>query len=267
MPPRDTQTRNALSRAQWAILQTGLITSGLALFGVYVLGCRDNKFFIMHWSARRWIFLGPLIVGGICASGYLIGAYWSGLRIRGWLFVTVLLLQLISFTAAHYAEYATALPIWSASREPPSFTDYARFVALHMSGDYDHPHPPQQLALASTGLQIFQFCLGALLSPLMLARKPRCRFCGGTLHQRMIGSITTPGDIPRLTHFATLGDAAPLQSLLQPKDLPIPDELAVQLTRCVVCHQGQLLPPAKLSPPIDVSRKLVQLLWTPAATS
>ena len=42
----------ALVRAQWFVIQTGLITTGLALFGVYVLANRINDMHVMTLYVR-----------------------------------------------------------------------------------------------------------------------------------------------------------------------------------------------------------------------
>jgi hypothetical protein len=49
-PPVDLS--HAVRRARWALVQTGLIASGPALFDDYVLSNRINNVELMQWHAR-----------------------------------------------------------------------------------------------------------------------------------------------------------------------------------------------------------------------
>src|SRR3989442_15651040 len=98
---------NALTRARWFVIQTGLITTGLALFGVYVLANRINDMHVMTLYYFRWVPVGAIVIGVIASSGYALGAWWSGVRVRGGLLLTILLLQLIAYFAAQYTEFSS----------------------------------------------------------------------------------------------------------------------------------------------------------------
>ena len=80
--PQPPPAHNALTRARWFVIQTGLITTGLALFGVYVLANRINDMHVMTLYVMRWLPAGPLVIGVIAASGYALGAWWAGVRVR-----------------------------------------------------------------------------------------------------------------------------------------------------------------------------------------
>src|SRR5215216_266586 len=80
----------AFVRARWFVLQTGLITTGLALFGVYMLANRINDMHVMTLYVLHYLPAGPLLIGVIAASGYALGAWWSGVRVRGGLLATIL---------------------------------------------------------------------------------------------------------------------------------------------------------------------------------
>ena len=86
--------RAAVSRAQWAVIQTGLITSGLALFGVYVLATRINDLHLMNMYIWGWIPFGPLLVGLIAGSGYILASWWFGVRVGPGMVLTIMLLQI-----------------------------------------------------------------------------------------------------------------------------------------------------------------------------
>ena len=91
-----------LTRARWFVIQSGLITTGLALFGVYVLSNRVNDLKVMSFYLLNFIPAGPAAIGFIAASGYALGAWWSGVRVRGGLLVSILLLQVASYGAVSY---------------------------------------------------------------------------------------------------------------------------------------------------------------------
>src|SRR5262245_61047230 len=106
MSTGEKHVRRALSRARWSVIQTGLITTALTLFGVYVLANRSvEEIYAMDWYARWYLPLGALLVGLFAASGYFIGAHWTGLRVRGWLLIGVVALQLTAYWMAHYAQF------------------------------------------------------------------------------------------------------------------------------------------------------------------
>src|SRR5207245_465181 len=55
----------------------------------------------------RWVPVGAIVIGVIASSGYALGAWWSGVRVRGGLLLTILLLQLIAYFAAQYTEFSS----------------------------------------------------------------------------------------------------------------------------------------------------------------
>src|SRR5678815_2792706 len=86
-PARDSRT------PYFFVLQCGIVTSVLALAGVYWLGRNTTDFHIMGWYANYVIPAGALIVGLVAGSGYGIASWFSGVRISRGLLWTVLLLQ------------------------------------------------------------------------------------------------------------------------------------------------------------------------------
>src|SRR3954468_22778085 len=99
-PMLDDQTRHALSRARWVVIQTGLITTGLVAFGLYVLGSRIEHIHFLYFYVFTWIPLGAITVGALAASGYAMGSWWTGVPIRGSLLATILMLQIGAYVLA-----------------------------------------------------------------------------------------------------------------------------------------------------------------------
>lgn len=266
MPDRDKSTRHAISRARWAVIQTGLVTSGLVLFGIYVLTTRTESIYFMDWYVRR-VALGPMIVGALCASGYLVGSVWSGLRIRGLLYVTVILLQLIAFGTAHYAQYVNRGWRWRATNELVDFPTYMRYTTLSLASEGYSPVHTQRTAYLLRGVECLEFSLLALLSPLMLVAVPRCGLCDGTTRSRKFGAVAGNTSLAHLKHLATLGPPANSRELLlalRPNDPPPPEHLAITLTRCSVCGQGALHPAESSPTSIALPPALAAKLWAAA---
>src|SRR5262245_22630652 len=101
----DSSTSPVSSKPYFFVLQSGLITSALALAGVYWLNKNTDDFNIMGWYADYIIPVGAVIVGFAAGSGYGLASWYTGVRISRWLLVTVLLLQAVSYVAAEYVEY------------------------------------------------------------------------------------------------------------------------------------------------------------------
>src|SRR5687767_7603129 len=86
------------------VLQCGILTSVLALAGVYWLNKKATDFHIMGWYANYIIPAGALIVGLVAGSGYGIASWVTGVRIRRKLLWTVVLLQTGAYLGAEYVE-------------------------------------------------------------------------------------------------------------------------------------------------------------------
>src|SRR5687768_3394038 len=116
-----SSSRTALTRARWAVIQTGLITTGLALFGVYVLANRINEEHVMSLYVLRYFPLGPWLVGTIAGIGYGVAAWWMGVPVRRWLLLAILALQFGAYFLAHYVDLQSLGLIYRDTREPVGF--------------------------------------------------------------------------------------------------------------------------------------------------
>src|SRR4051812_26512742 len=79
------------------VLWSGIITSVLALAGVYWLSKNTTEFHIMGWYANYVIPVGAIIVGLAAGSGYGIASWISGVRISRKLLLVVVLLQTAAY--------------------------------------------------------------------------------------------------------------------------------------------------------------------------
>ena len=87
------------------VLMSGVITSVVALAGVYWLGKNTDDFHIMGWYANYVIPVGAMIVGVAAASGYAVASWLTGTRISRGLLLAVLVLQTGAYVTAEYVEY------------------------------------------------------------------------------------------------------------------------------------------------------------------
>src|SRR5438045_3862552 len=79
------------------VLICGLITTALALLGIYLLDRNTDGVHIMGWYANYVIPAGALLVGIAASSGYGVGSWFSGIRITRSLLWTMCVLQVIAY--------------------------------------------------------------------------------------------------------------------------------------------------------------------------
>ena len=241
----------AVSRARWAVIQTGLITSGLALFGVYVLATRINDLHLMSLYAFGWLPVGPLLVGLICGSGYILAAWWFGVRVGAAMLLGILALQLSMFMACHYADFATLDLVYRDTGHPVSFFTYFHYTTGRLGASDDLTAANADTSPVRRGylIRIVEaacFAGGGLLAAFMLVGRPKCGLCGGLMRRRTLGAIggkRLADSLRRLEERARTGDARAFTDEIDshadrnPEDGP-----AVELfiVRCEVCSAGSV---------------------------
>jgi hypothetical protein len=243
----------ALSRARWYLIQSGLITAGLALFGVYVLSNRANDMRVMSFYLFGWFPAGPTAIGFIAASGYALGAWWSGVRVRGGLLVMVLALQLATYFAAHYAEYASQPPFYRRdSVDPVPFWTYFHYSSLSLISWLRDPSGVREYSYAGYALRAAEattFLIGGIGCALVLVGQPECAVCRGRMQRRRLATVSASvahHALLRLQKLAQAGDATPFRKAVALYDegtTPHADaDPPVQLCihRCLACGNGYL---------------------------
>jgi hypothetical protein len=229
--------RTAVVRARWALVQTGLITTGLALFGDYVLSSRVNDVELMPWYVGRFP-MGAAIVGAAAALGYFVGSWWTGVRVRGWLLVGILGLQLLAYIGAHYAEFATHPLYWRDTEEPVRFWSYFHYTTMELA--FTGAQPPTAVqAYALRGVEFLVFAALALLSPFVLIWRERCTTCGASAESLPIGSLAHVDDVRTLKQMSAANNLAIMQKLIS----PTPGTIDLMLLRCPVCGTSTLVAP------------------------
>src|SRR5690606_3808450 len=88
-------------KGQLFVLQTGLITSALALLGVWWLSWYE-EINPMGWYVNFILPAGAVLVGLVAASGYGIAAWLSGLKIGRGLLAAMAGLLILAYFGALY---------------------------------------------------------------------------------------------------------------------------------------------------------------------
>jgi hypothetical protein len=238
------QFRAAVNRAQWAVIQTGLITSGLALFGVYVLATRINDLHLMGMYLLGWIPFGPLLVGLIAGSGYILASWWFGVRVGPAMVLSITLIQFGMFIACHYADFETRDLVYRETGQPVSFVVFFDRTTRRLGQeDLD---PEDKAPLRGYGIRLAEaisFAAGGLLSALTLVGRPKCGLCGGLVRSRSLGKIGGPRInevLKRLEERARLNDARGFIAEMESARLVDQSAVELTITRCEVCSVGTL---------------------------
>ena len=266
MSALSAQCRHALTRARWALIQTGLITTGLALFGVYVLANRINDEHVMSLYVLRYVPLGPWLVGTIAGIGYGLAAWWLGLPVRGWLLAAVLALQTCAYFLGHYVDLQSREYVYRDTGEPVGFVDYYHVSTGYFGGAIADSGERMNFPVGYTmrGIEWLVFVLPAAAATLMLVGSSRCAVCRGAVRRQQLGVIPAsaiPATLHRLEHFAHRENRESFRRLLNspsPSPAPLDDCVPLLLCRCKACGHAtieianQAPSPRTKSPPLHV---------------
>jgi hypothetical protein len=259
--------RAAVNRAQWAVIQTGLITSGLALFGVYVLATRINDLHLMGMYLFGWIPFGPLLVGLIAGSGYILASWWFGVRVGPAMVLSIMVLQFGMFIACHYADFETRDLVYRETGQPVSFiVFFDRTTRRLAQEDLDPEDKAPVRGYAIRFGEAMCFAAGGLLSALTLVGRPKCGLCGGLVRSRSLGTIGGPriGDVlKRLEEHARLGDSRGFAAEMDAAHLVEQNSTELTVTRCEVCSVGavQQGEPDEQTPNVQAAGSTHDLPW------
>jgi hypothetical protein len=177
----------ARSRARWAgVILLGCLTTALSVGGTaYVDHSSKGDFYIFGLLAWGIVPIGALMVGFAAASGYVLGAWFSGCRIRRSLMGVILAITLLAYVAMHYVEYRLRAPAMGFAGYYDAMTRSMRFESTMNPRKPRMPFGPQEEEDDSLGylgygvrlLEIAAFSTGALCAPLFLRKKRYCDLC------------------------------------------------------------------------------------------
>jgi len=184
------------SKSNLPVILSGLLTTGLALVGVYFLNARAEDFNIMGWYANYIIPIGALMVGAAAASGYGVASWVSGIKITKSLLWIVIGLQLVAYLTAQYIEFA-GLQLQYQDGTSVGFFTYFDFVARSFAWKQDNGKmgdPMGMWGYLFRGLEVIGFCGGGLIVPVLLRKAPYCECCQIYMRSKSLGLI--PASVP-----------------------------------------------------------------------
>jgi hypothetical protein len=188
-----------------------------------------------------WIPFGPLLVGLIAGSGYILASWWFGVRVGPGMVLTIMLLQIGMFIACHYADFETRDLVYRETGQPVSFVAFFDRTTRRLGQeDLDPEDKAPVRGYVIRFAEAMCFAAGGLLSALTLVGRPKCSLCGGLVRARSLGSVGGPriSDVlKRLEEHARLNHAPGFMKELDNARL---QENAVELNvmRCEVCSIG-----------------------------
>ena len=236
--------RADVSRAQWAVVQTGLITSGLALFGVYVLATRINDLHLMSMYLWGWVPFGPMLVGLIAGSGYILASWWFGVRVGPGMVLAIIFIQFGMFMACHYADFETRDLVYRDTGERVGFGAYFDRMTRRLGErELELTEPPAWRGYAIRFAEGIAFAAGGLLSALTLVGRPKCGACGGLVRSKPLGRIGGPrvnDVIKRLEERARVRDARGFLAEIAGQANLEQNARELTITRCEVCSIGMI---------------------------
>ncbi len=187
------------------VLPLGIITSMVALAGVYWLDKNVPDFHVMGWYANYVIPAGAIIVGLAAGSGYGIASWLSGVRISRSLLWTVLLLQTAAYVGAEYVEYRDVMGQFENAgvglvqdQRLPTFLEYYDFKARSFAWKAKNGNgagaPLGGWGYFFVLLGAAGFILGGFLAPAILIAVPYCDGCQRYMSRKRLGVV--PAAVP-----------------------------------------------------------------------
>lgn len=277
LPPAPTSLRE--ERSSLPVIFSGLISSALALVGVYVLDVSASDFHIMGWYADYVLPVGALLVGMVASSGYGLASWFTGVKITRTLLWTVLALQVGVYFAAQYIEFKNLHLVHRGTGVPVGFFEYYDAVARAFAWQQQNGSPGEPLGVFGYFfrlLEVVGFALGGLIAPFALFKAPYCPDCQVYMKTRQLALV--PASIKAkkvrksnveakaaydaeqqqafdagkqtaaaVQQLAASNSAADFRSKIEELKsgnkaaARLPGRISIRLVHCKRCHSGQLL--------------------------
>jgi len=272
--------RPPLKRSSSLVLISGLATSLLALFGVWLLNATTD-FNIMGYYLNKFLPIGALGVGLVASAGYGLAAWKTGIRMTRTLVLIVCALLVAAYFVAQYLEFrsqGTLQNKWTG--EQIGFFRYFDVTTRLFAWQTKDGSPSTPLGLWGYGLRALEligFALGGLIVPAGLRSTAYCDACQLYMRNRSVGYIPASvpakkigkkdteaqaayeaeqqqaidrgkADLDALLGFVKEDNMTGLQNALaalQPKQketLKLPAHINVKMTYCDHCHGGRFEP-------------------------
>ncbi len=187
------------------VILSGIVTTFLALAGVYWTNQQTDDFQIMGWYANYVIPLGAIIVGLIAGSGYALASWFMGVRATRAMLLMILGLQTCGYVAAEYVEYHDVRRameergmVMRSTGELPTFLEYYHDKA--MSFAWKPKNATEAVSPMGAGGYFFVllgavgFIVSGLIAPAGLRAIPFCPTCERYMSRKILGRV--PASVP-----------------------------------------------------------------------
>ncbi len=173
------------------VIVAGLITTALALFGVWAANQASDSFNIMSWYGYYIIPIGAVLVGLVAGSGYGIASWVTGVRISRSLLWVVIFLQVLAYFLAQYIQFKHLLAKYPDASEVGflEFFDETTRSFAWTQKDGSAGSPLGAWGYLWRCLEIAGFGLGGLIVPLILKAKPYCQSCQRYMRTKSLGLL------------------------------------------------------------------------------
>jgi len=177
----DTHVRVAAANPAPLVLAAGLLSTALALAGVWALSrfAGENA---MGWYVDYVLPAGAILVGLVASSGFGVGAWTTGTKVTGFLLFGVAVILVGGYCAAQYIEFRLLFPHGIVGRNGAElgFLDFYDVVTRNFAW-VEHGEKGSPLGAWGYALRVGEivgFCGGGLAIPILMRKLPYCRACG-----------------------------------------------------------------------------------------
>lgn len=179
------------------IVIVGLVTTLIALGGVYAINLATDELNLMGLYILFIIPAGAIMVGIAAGSGYGIMSWFTGRKVGGSLLIAVVVLQILAYGAAQWVEFMSLQLVYEDG-QPVTFFEYFDHVTRSMAFTSRHSST-ESGALGAWGylfrlLELAGFALGGLVIPAALRSKPYCERCRSYMRTRSL--VWLPAAVP-----------------------------------------------------------------------
>lgn len=210
-PNLDPPGRN---RGLLYVLQSGLLTTALALGGVYLLSSGrlfGEEFNIMGFYVNYLLPLGALAVGFVAGCGYGGAAAFTGFKLSRNMLIVIALIQVAAYFAAQFIEFRQYELVFEDNGEAVGFWEYFHYLTISWSWEGKNGELGEPLGMwgyAFRSLEIAGFAVGGLILPGIQMSRPYCDTCRIYMKKRQLGRIRASVPVRKISKDDAAGLAA-----------------------------------------------------------
>jgi hypothetical protein len=201
-------------RGWFYVIQTGLLTTALALGGVYLLSSGKlfgEEFNIMGFYVNYILPLGALAVGFVAGIGYGGAAAFTGYKLSRNMLLLIAAIQIIAYFVAQFIEFRQYDLVYEDNGQAVGFWEYFHFLTISWSWKDKNGNMGESLGMwgyAFRSLEILGFAVGGLILPGMQMSRPYCDTCRTYKKKCQLGHIRASVPVRKISKDDSVGQAA-----------------------------------------------------------